>query len=43
MVNRLVVAVHLLAKTCAAQEKRIAGLENAEKRDDSRALADLNS
>lgn len=43
MVNGLVVAVHLLAKTCAAQEKRITGLENAGRRDDSRALADLNS
>jgi hypothetical protein len=27
MVDGLVVAVHLLAKTCAAQEKRIARLE----------------
>lgn len=28
LVDGLVLAVHLLAKTCAAQEKRIAGLEN---------------
>jgi hypothetical protein len=34
MVDGLVVAVHFLAKTCAAQEKRIARLENRGRTDD---------
>jgi hypothetical protein len=43
MVDGLVVAVHLLAKTCAALQRRIAELEDARRLAEPSAPADVNS